>query len=53
LFMSFVVNAKNYIICKGSYDEAVLKIESLPVIHGINESSQYICLDGKTVEIKW
>ena len=53
LFMSLVVNARNYILCPNCYENASAKIETLPIIHGIKNSSMYICLGDKVTEIRW
>lgn len=53
LFMSLIVNARNFILCANSYEQAAAKIETLPTIHGIKNSSMYICLKEKVTEIRW
>lgn len=53
LFMSLVVNARNYILCSNCYETATAKIETLPTIHGIKNSSMYLCLGDKVTEIRW
>lgn len=53
LFMSLVVNARNYILCANSYEKAISKIETLPTIHEIKKSSMYFCLGDKVTEIRW
>jgi hypothetical protein len=53
LFLSLVVNAKNYIICADSYEAAQQKIETMPIIYSIRNSSSYICLHGRVAEIRW
>lgn len=53
LFMSMVVNARNYILCRDTYEQAVTKIETLPTIHEIKNSNMYICVKDKVAEIRW
>ncbi|MCI8308421.1 MAG: hypothetical protein HFH14_10290, partial [Lachnospiraceae bacterium] len=53
LFVTLVVNAGNYLICRNTYDKALSKIETLPFIHGVSASNCYVCLDGKADEIRW
>lgn len=53
LFMSLVVNAKNYILCPNSYDLASVKIETLPLITDVKPNGSYFCLKEKNIEIRW
>lgn len=53
LFMSMIVNARNYVLCEGSYETAVSKIETLPTIYNVKATDCYICLSDKIIEIRW
>lgn len=53
LYMSLVVNAENYLICPGCYEQAVSKIETLPTIPDIKSHNAYFCLKEKNIEIRW
>ena len=53
LFMSLVVNAKNYVLCPSCYENASTKIETLPLISDVKPHSSYFCLGEKNVEIRW
>lgn len=53
LFMEFVVNAGNYILCPNSYGKASAKIETMPLIPTVNERDTYFCLKEKNIEIRW
>lgn len=53
LFIEYVVNAKNYLLCPGSYEKAIAKIESLPLIPTMNSRDAYFCMSEKNVAIRW
>lgn len=53
LYMSMIVNARNYILCEGSYETAASKIETLPTIYNVKAANCYICLNDKVTEIRW
>jgi len=54
LFMSFVVNAENYLLCPGCCSGASAKIETLAAsLPDVKERSCYGCLKKKTVELRW
>lgn len=53
LFMSFIVNAENYLLGQGSYEKAVAKIERLPMIYNVKSTGCYMCQKEKSVEIRW
>lgn len=53
LFMSLVVNTENYLLCPNSYEQAVSKIEKLPIIYDVKNNSCYICQREKNAEIRW
>lgn len=53
LFMSMVVNAGNYVLCPDCYENASIKIETLPLVPAVKSHSCYFCLREKNVEIRW
>ena len=53
LFLSLVAKAGNYLLCPGCYEEASLKVETLPALPEANSRSSYLCLRGKSVEVRW
>lgn len=53
LFMEFVVNAENYILCPNSYGKASSKIETMPLITAANARDTYFCTKEKYIEIRW
>lgn len=53
LFMSMIVNARNYVFCEEAYEIAASKIETLPTIYNPKPSGCYICLGDKVTEIRW
>lgn len=53
LFMEFVVNAENYILCPSSYENASAKIETMPLIFAANSKDSYFCKQEKNIEVRW
>lgn len=53
LFMEFVVNAENYVLCPNSYENASAKIETIPLIPAANNKDSYFCKKEKNIEIRW
>lgn len=53
LFLSMIVHAKNYLICPNCYNEAVARIETLPLVQNPNSPNALLCLDGKSTEVRW
>lgn len=53
IFMSLVVNAENYLLCPNSYNEALSKIETMPILQSYNNNGYYFCQNDKNIEIKW
>lgn len=53
LFMEFVVNAENYILCPNSYEKASSKVETIPLIPAAHTRGSYYCKKEKSIEIRW
>ena len=53
LFMEFVVNAENYILCPNSIEKASAKIETMPLIFAANSKDSYFCKQEKNIEVRW
>lgn len=53
LFMSLLVNAKNYLIAPGSYDTAATKIETLPTVPDVKANEFYFCAKDKNIALRW
>lgn len=53
LYLSMIVNARNFLLCVGAYEIANSKIETLPIIYDFKNSSCYLCLSDKVAEIRW
>lgn len=53
LFMEFVVNAVNYILCPNSIEKASAKIETMPLIFAANSKDSYFCKQEKSIEVRW
>ena len=53
LFMSLMVNAKNYLIFQNSYEMATSKIETLPTILNFQPNFCYFCTGEKNVVVRW
>ena len=53
LFMSLVVNAENFVLCQNCYENASVKIETIPFIFEKISQRCYFCTRNKYVEIRW
>ena len=53
LYLELIVNSKNFIISPCCYDEALLNIETLPLIRNIENRKAYVCLKDKIGVIRW
>ncbi len=53
LFVSLLVNTDNHLICPYSYEKASSKIETLPIISDLKQNNCYLCIDDKSVAIRW
>lgn len=53
LFMEFVVNAENYILCPNSYEKTSEKIETIPLILSANARDAYFCMKEKYIDMRW
>lgn len=53
LFLSLLVNTINHLLCPYSYEKASSKIETLPIIDDFKLNDFYLCVDNKSVPIRW
>ena len=53
LFVSLLVNTETHLICPYSYEKASSKIETLPIVNDLKPNNCYLCIDDKSVAIRW